>query len=663
MCLCTGFFLFVGCSDKDYYDPTPDPDPTDVGSNPSGLNFSTTQEVKFDLNYDAPKGFVSVFDVYAEYPLDANGELRSNVTPIAGGINVVGTSQLSRVIPSYVTELYAYSSSLFVPQLSYAKIENGRAVFSQVDIDAAVSAGASSRSIGDKKVDKYLTSVDDFYAWTENGHYRNDLINPDVTLTIAPEVFTAISQAFPPGKRVDPIFYRDATVEIVKENKDQGGAKVYVSVISAGGSYNNSLSYFTYNGDKEFKDFSTEEINNLKVINVFRYADVINNTIVNKNAGLTPGKYAQLLYLDEEGNYSEIFPVNTKIGWVLHSNAFVNQISDVNPAREWLYSTPEWNTPGKYGNNFTIFFQTTDNEGNPFNCFGFEDMPNGGDGDCNDVIFHVLTDPIDAIAPPPSIDPDPIETEEAIKGILAFEDNWPRQGDYDLNDVVVEYNSTVTYVQDGETVNGGVPVGEGDITVKSVKDVFSFIHTGATFNNAFSYKVNIPRSKVKSVKIDGEDYATIPDGAGFVIELCPNVREVITPMTYGVTPKVYTVDMEFVDGAVLQDGFSQLAAPYNPFISPRETAGAEIHLPMYEPTSKANRSYFGTADDRSDQSTLWYVSGENNKYPFAIHLSGTNDGFVVPKEAAKIYVTYPRYSSWVDSNMTTDRDWYLYPAQ
>ena len=663
MCFCTSVLLFSGCSEKDYYDPNNSgQDPTEAGSNPSSLDFSTTQSVKINLNYAAPKGFVSVFDVYSVNPLDKNGALRSDVTPIAGGINVVGVSELSRVIPSYVTDLYVYSPSLFVPRLSYAKIENGIASFSQVDIEESMSADVSTRTIGSKTVERYLKSASDFYPKTENGHYKNDLINPDKTLTIPADVFTKISQAFPPGKLADSKYYEDATINIVNDSKGQGGAKVYVSVLSAGGTYNNSLSYFTYTGDKDFSEFTAEEQKALKVINVFKYADVINNTIMKKNAGLTPGKYAQLLYLDDEGNYSEIFPVNTKIGWVLHSNAYQSMDSDINYNQGWIYSTSAWNKAMGRKKDYTIFFKTTDSEGNIFNCFGFEDQISSGDADCNDVIFHVLTDPIDAVVPPPSIEPEDIITEETIKGILAFEDKWPRNGDYDLNDVVVKYNSTVTYTQTG-VVNNNEVVGTGDVTVKGVKDVFSFIHTGAIFNNAFSYKVNIDPKSIKSVKVDGNDYDIVPDGTGFIIYLCPNVKNVIDPMIYGATPKVYTVEMEFVKGAVLQDSFSKLAAPYNPFISPRETVGAEIHLPMYEPTSKAEDSYFGTEDDRSDKSTLWYVSGENIKYPFAIHLSGIDGEFTVPKEEKKIYVTYPKYTNWIESNMTNGKDWYLHPAQ
>ena len=32
------------------------------------------------------------------------------------------------------------------------------------------------------------------------------------------------------------------------------------------------------------------------------------------------------------------------------------------------------------------------------------------------------------------------------KGILAFEDNWPSKGDYDLNDVIVKYSSILSSI-------------------------------------------------------------------------------------------------------------------------------------------------------------------------------------------------------------------------
>lgn len=651
--------LLWGCTEKDLYDP--EKDPSNVGTTPCTLNFSTTQSVKLEFNYNVASGFVSVYDLYTENPLNEDGAIRTDLTPIAGGISIAGSAPVTRIIPSHVKELYLYSLSLFVPVLSHAAIEEGVARFSQVNLPGVADNSPSTRTIGDRKIDRYLKSTGDFRTTPSPMWHMYDLISPDAQKDIPVEVLTAFSQAFPDGKKTDPKFYRDATFEIQNDNNGQG-AKVYVSVIYANCIYNNALSYFTYKTNKDFKNFSTAEKNNLKVINIFKYADVYNNAHADKKQGLTPGKYVQLLYLDENGNYSEYFPKGAKIGWILHSNAQTGSLSsNLNLNKDWFYSTPEWNASDKHGNNRTIFFTTKDSKGESFNCFGFEDTLNG-DGDCNDVLFHVLTDPSDAVIPPPSIDPEDIEKSETKKGVLAFEDNWPKQGDYDLNDVVVKYNSTISYVDKAKVNGTGVVYDE--TTVEKVIDHFSFIHTGAIYNNGFSYKVNISPSFVKSIKIDGVAYTPVNDGNGFIIDLCPNVKAVIAPMVFGTTPKNYTVEMEFVEGAVKERDFVTQAAPYNPFIFPAEFPGVEVHLPMYPPTSRANLSFFGTEDDRSEPGKqLWYVSGANNKYPFAIHLANANDNFVVPAELEKIYNTYPRYTDWVNSEMTTNQDWYLHPKK
>ena len=681
LCFSASILVFSGCSDKDYYNPSGPTDPTDVGSNPSNLDFSTTQSVKLNLNYVVSNGHASEFDVYSENPLDASGVLRANLKPIASGINVVGVSELTRVIPSYVKELYVYSPDAFVPLLSYAKIINGVASFVAMDIpesaasrsSIATRAGNAGPDFWKKPVIKYLKTKTDFYQETTADHFKFDLIQPDMFKEVPGEVTTLISNTFKENRIPDERFIQDANLHVVNPGPGGKGAKIYITVLASNASWLNSLSYFVYSGGRttDFNELTAEEVAQLELINVLPLARL--NTYGTDKKGLSRGTYVQLLYKNENGEFVEEFPVGSLVGWRLGGHAFTESTFEESfkSYAGCPLSVKSWNEakedsqkgPSAHPYNQTIYFSAKDNDGNDYNCFGFEDRRTKSDEDYNDLIFHVHTDPADALTPPEPIEEVDIVKTESYNGILAFEDYWPKQGDYDMNDVVVKYNSTVTYVYKVGKDDNGNNVTSTEPMVTKVEDVFSMIHTGATFNNAFSYKVNIDPSKVTSVTIDGEPYTIIPDGAGFIIDLCPNVKAVIPAMQPVATPKVYTVVMEFADDKVAQDGFSTLAAPYNPFISPDETKGAEIHLSMYEPTNRAERSYFGTWDDRSDKNTLWYVSGENNKYPFAIHLSGVDNEFVIPQEEKKIYVTYPRYTSWVESGMTTDKDWYLYPAQ
>ncbi len=651
-CLLIGVLMFSGCSSEEFK----------VGGNDGGgeknyeasnLDFSTTQLVKLVLNYKVATGIVSTFDLYAENPLNSDGSLRDDLSPIGGGINVSGVSEITRVIPAYVEKLYLYSPNLFVPLLSYAEIKEGVASFSKVDTGVkGYDKKLMTRNSPDfewKPVGKYLKNKSDFYAQSTSSAIKYDIINPDLVQEIPSEVFSLIGLTFPERVRADAKWYRDASI-VLKDS-----AELFISLLHCGALNQNSFSYVVYEGPKELSELTEAEKMELEVINILQYADVHTNTIKPYTQGLTPGKYIQLLY--KKGNeYVKKFPPGVKIGWILHCYAFDEaNFSVKNTPR--IFSCPEWNNPAesKLGeNNRTIHFAVNDNSGKLFHCFGFEDSKMDDD-DCNDLIFHIQANPVEAIDPPEVINPpdEGNEKSEKMDGVLAFEDKWPYEDDYDLNDVVVQYKSEITYVKKQENA---------DATVKCVEDVFTFIHTGAAYNNAFSYKVNVDPAKVKKVTVDGKDYQPVGDRNGLIVDLCPNVREVITPWVYGTTPYSYTVKIEFVEGVLLHSDFTPNVAPYNPFIMPREApkANTEIHLPMYPPTYRGDTSLFGTGNDCSDMQSVWYVSGTTSRYPFAIHLAGVSDEFVVPKEAKRIEISYPKYINWVESGFTQDKDWYLH---
>ena len=72
---------------------------------------------------------------------------------------------------------------------------------------------------------------------------------------------------------------------------------------------------------------------------------------------------------------------------------------------------------------------------------GFEDNV---DFDYADAIFYIHTSEKNAIDPAlPALPEDPEAIPEQYKisysGTLAFEDLWPKLGDYDMNDVMVKY--------------------------------------------------------------------------------------------------------------------------------------------------------------------------------------------------------------------------------
>ena len=58
------------------------------------------------------------------------------------------------------------------------------------------------------------------------------------------------------------------------------------------------------------------------------------------------------------------------------------------------------------------------------------------------VLLIIRTDPISRVMNKPIEKPD---AQENLKGTLAFEDIWPDGGDYDMNDVIVEYNRAIYF--------------------------------------------------------------------------------------------------------------------------------------------------------------------------------------------------------------------------
>ena len=643
-CLMATIYFVTGCQDKDYYEPkTPE---EVVNSNPSLAEFSTTQTVTLDFSYQVPDGYAATFDLYTENPFDFSGEgqpvLRSDILPVSSGIFVAGASSLSKKLPSYVQELYAYSTSPLVSSLLYAKIANGVASFEKME---AVASRATSRASGD------------FWNRTPGlflGQYGNRLDvdanhRPNYvayTNEIPQSTLTRIANTFPELVRADEKFYTDASMYL------QQDAKVWLGVLGNGAWWDNTLSYFCYKGKKE-------DLPSMDRMDVTEVVAIPSVTL--RDGGLRIGDYVQLKYYNTEtGTLEEEFPKGTTIGWMLRSQSYNsgNQTLVQYPYGIF-YSVINWNVEGDANlRNHTMAFNAG-TEKEPFICFGFEDEYNDngkGDRDCNDIIFHVMTDPHDAINPPPTIDPepkpdpDPIVTYDSSLGVVAFEDNWPRKGDYDLNDVVVKYSSSVKLVKKAN---------ETQVYATDIEDRFTLIHTGADFKNGFSYKLPYSLGDIESIEIDDADASYSSDGDGVIIDLCKDVTAFIAAYKDPATPKHFNVRIKLKANRITQDAYNQNPAPYNPFISP--AAGVEVHLPYYKPTSRAFPLLFGTEDDRSDSSKgLYYVSGENVNYPFAIHLSGIEE-FVIPTETKSIDITYPEYTKWVESGFERYLDWYSKP--
>lgn len=165
---------------------------------------------------------------------------------------------------------------------------------------------------------------------------------------------------------------------------------------------------------------------------------------------------------------------NCKIGFAVKCDWGDTQV--------YKYSTPEFNKP-KYGKveSMGVIRSLNLNGKDEYNdkhyqVLGMEDC-NSGDGmawtdyDYNDMICLLWSSPV-VIKPENPIDP-PETPEGKItqEGMWLFEDNYPEQGDYDFNDVVIKYRiEEVTVNEEGLT---------------SAHAYLNVVATGANFRNKF----------------------------------------------------------------------------------------------------------------------------------------------------------------------------------
>jgi len=239
---------------------------------------------------------------------------------------------------------------------------------------------------------------------------------------------------------------------------------------------------------------------------------------------------------------------------------------------------------------------------------------------------------------------------------LSFEDNWPGKGDYDFNDLVVDYN----YHQVTNSSNNLVEL-YGSFVIRAI---------GASLQNGFGFSMNMDPSLVSDVEgisitksyitlsgnhtEAGQEKATIivtddvftqlpSPGGGTGVNTEPG-------MPY-VTPDTMIVKITLNDPVSLAQAGSP---PYNPFMIISETRGRELHLPDNPPTDLADPGYFGTGNDDSDPATGKYYKTVNN-LPWGIDIPTEFD---YPIERAVILQAYLHFGDWAQSGGNLYPEWY-----
>lgn len=250
---------------------------------------------------------------------------------------------------------------------------------------------------------------------------------------------------------------------------------------------------------------------------------------------------------------------------------------------------------------------------------------------------------------------------------LAFEDNWPHEGDYDMNDLVVHMRTSIWSKP-------------GGVTQVNMKGEISAV--GASYHNGFA--VRLPGVKHDQVDVNNIEY-TINDQPVKFQPLEGGRDEAIFIVTYNLTDYVGSGEhckyyrTEEGCGSDIQMYFSaripmkeQVPVDLNGVMDPFlfATPGAwhgghfasapgrsyEIHMKNYAPTEAFDQNLLNMAgDDDSNPKENYYFQTAKGM-PWALEIGTRWDH---PQEYRDIGHAYPYFAGWATSNGWNDRDWYL----
>jgi len=640
---------------------------------PDGFTFKTTKTVNLNLSLKATNGEALsgvVVSVYDPANTADNAAIYKGVTDNAGNLTaqVIVPAALSQVVidPAYLG-LLRYAKANINSNSVTATIGGSTGFSGDIVPQEIVVGSTTGLTLLASASTKFAypapyTSSDDAIVNTASIPFSYGvpkyLLTPDV---ISASLLSYVNTSLPESKPLTATHPEYLTDKAASNLNMVKKSDVWVTFVAEGAGNLNTLAYYTYPTGSAPADES----------------DITNATIVFPNTsgygsggGLKSGDKVKI----------GTFDAGTSIGFILIGNGWNGK--GINTGNTKFYSDTKLNPENKaeLRKHTAVLYDDVHH----VTLVGFEDLnrQSGSDNDFNDLVFYASSNPIDPISnvdvpvvdKPADADGDgvldaldeyPNDATKAYTSYypsqsgyasIGFEDNWPKKGDFDLNDVVVRYR--YTFVSNAE--NQVVTI-QGDYNVTAV---------GASFKNGFGVQFPFAASAVKSVTGQkfkdsyialaangveaGQSEAVIipfdntdiminnPDGAFFVNTL--NSKDKVTTSA---TASVLVT----LSSPVAQ---STLMAKINPFLISNARRGYEIHLPGYLPTDKADTKLFGTDDDTtSPSSSRYYLSKEN--WPWAINYA---DNFTYPLEQVKITDAYPHFAEWASSGGTLYPDWY-----
>ncbi len=649
--LISGFYILTSCDKKET-----DPNPTDSIKDMNELavqdnfNFETSTEVEIKIyvktNQGVPLSNVRV-NIMTDFAENGGRRLASGVT------GNDGLFQTSHPTPSYYKNLVIATDFIGLPSETLVEITNGKV---NLTIGGIQQQNFKSGSIPFKSTNAVYKPMG-----TYNSQGVPNYLEP-VNDVISPQFLNDINTSFPERAPVPVNNPHYLNPDNEYDFKLLEHSDVWVTFIHEGAGYRNVLGYYTYTIGAP--PTSPSQIDTIRII-------FPNVSFTGSGGGLVSGNKVKI------GQ----FPPNTAIGWVLIADGFVN--GNITNGRGVYFSNPVLNpetNPAKKQHAVHLF-----DNGRDLFILGFEDLNRMGssDDDFNDALFYVTANPIQAVdmtgfqtitytsndsdndGIPNEFDDYPDDPERAFNnfypseggfGTLAFEDLWPGKGDYDFNDMVIDYN--INQITNG---NNQVVEIEAAVTIRAM---------GASFKNGFGFQLPLLPGDIESVtgQVLNEGIITLNANnteagqSNAVIIVFDNGYKILSypgsgigvntdPQAPYVAPQTLILQIKLAQPKSL----SQVGLPpYNPFIFTNQQRGNEIHLPDRAPTNLADMSKLGTSHDNSIPAQNRYYKTKNN-LPWAIHVV---ESFTYSIEKVQITQGHIFMSNWAESAGQSYSDWH-----
>jgi LruC domain-containing protein len=616
---------------------------------PNGFNFSTTKSVKIHVqllsNINEPLANIPV----KLYNAKNGNQLLKSLTNEGGNIDV------DLNIASYIDQIIVKTDYVGLNNEVLGFVDNNQlnlTIGGDKGLEGNFIIPAENKSALSGKSTQSVKTLDASYSYM--GAYHSNGKPKYLTPKkgkVSAQLLSYINASIPSTVDVrtnHPEYMADnakQTLDLVKD------ADVYLTFVTESADLTNTIAFYTYPTNNPPK--SVSEITEIK----FAFP---NSSLVGSNGGLVSGDRVNLGH----------FTAGTSVAFMLIANGWNSSTQSVKTDGAKYYSNKNFNPESD--NNLKKHTVLLNFAQEDLFVLGIEDLnrENGGsDHDMNDALLYAESYPKDAISKlgivnldtPKDTDGDgvkdqfdeyPADPNKAYNnyfpsknswGTLAFEDRWPLKGDYDMNDLGINYR--YTYVTNA--------------TNKVVEMTADYKVTTALayFHNGFGVELPFNSSVVKSTtgQVKSKNYIqTNANGT----EAGQN-KAVIIP--FDDQKAIYNEGTNSSDVVSVNIQFTSpqlnsilASAPYNPFLISDGKRSFEIHLPGKTPTSLADNALFSYQDDKSNPSIGKYYIGTNN-WPWALQFTET---FNYPAEGKAVNEAYAKFGAWAASGGTQFTDWY-----